>query len=62
MRESPTFFTDPMFLESHAIDRLALQALHSKDWGAFLRFRRKTIEHLEHTRAEECGLEYRSDD
>lgn len=46
-------------LESHAIDKDAIESFAQGDVAEFLRLRRKWIEHLEEWRAKACGLEYR---
>ena len=55
------WLADERRLATHAITRPAIDALRKQQWGEFLRLRRKTIEGLERDRAEECGLEYRTE-
>lgn len=59
-RAGPGLFLDAKAFESHAIHGPAVEALRRKQWVTFLRLRRLTIEDLERSRAQECGLEYRS--
>ena len=59
-RGGPGLFLDVKAFETHAISGSAVEALRRNEWVKFLQLRRLTIEDLERSRAQECGLEYRS--
>lgn len=49
-------------LSTHAVNASNLKILQRKQWGEFLRLRRSSIEKIERDRAEECELQYRTEE